>query len=212
MVKTLHIRVHPTDPQTRLIKQAANVLHRGGVLICPTDASYSLVCRVGDKDAEDRIRSIREVERDHYFTIMCADVSTLATYAKISNTAYRLIRSLAPGPYTFILPATRELPRRLQDPKRKSIGLRVPVHPFVHGLLAEIGDPLLSSTLIDQDLGMPYADPDLMLEKFGHAVNALIDCGPIGIEMSTVLDLTDSSPRLVRQGKGVVEDVLDLVS
>ena len=194
------------------MRQAANVLNRGGVMISPTDASYSLVCRVGDKDAEDRIRAIREVERDHYFTLLCKDVSSLAVYAKISNTAYRLIRTLAPGPYTFILPATRETPRRLQDPKRKWIGLRVPVQPFIHRLLQEIDEPLLSSTLIDQQLDMPYADPEDMVTTFGHAVNAVIDCGAIGIEMSTVLDLTDAEPRLVRQGKGEIENVMDLVS
>lgn len=149
------IRVHPTHPQRRLITQAAEIIAGGGVLVSPTDACYSLVCQVGNKTAEDRIRAIRHVARDHYFTLLCADVSSVALYGKVSNAAFRLVKTLTPGPYTFILAATRETPRRLQDPKRKRVGLRVPAHPFVHALLEELGEPLLSSTLVNDAIDMP---------------------------------------------------------
>lgn len=210
-MKSLHIRVHPTHPQQRLVKQAADLLSRGAVLVCPTDACYSLVCQVGNKTAEDRIRAIRHVERDHYFTLLCADVSAIAQYGKVSNAAFRLLKTLAPGPYTFILQATRDTPRRLQDPKRKKVGLRAPAHPFVHDLLNLLGEPLLGSTLMNDDLGMPYAEPDEMAAAVGHAVDAVVDCGAIGIEMTTVLDLSAEPATLVRNGKGDISLVADLV-
>jgi len=209
-MKSLYIRVHPTHPQKRLLQQAAELVGRDGVLICPTDASYSLVCKVGSKVAEDRIRAIRHVERDHYFTLMCHDLAIAALYAKISNAAFRLIKLLTPGPYTFILPATRETPRRLQDPKRKMVGLRIPSHPFVSDLTAAVGEPLLASTLMNDDLGMPYAEPEDMAAALGHAVDAIVDAGAIGIEMTTVLDLSGPQPVLVRQGKGEIAHIADL--
>jgi len=209
-MKSLYIRVHPTHPQKRLLQQAAELVGRDGVLICPTDASYSLVCKVGSKAAEDRIRAIRHVERDHYFTLMCHDLAVAALYAKISNAAFRLIKLLTPGPYTFILPATRETPRRLQDPKRKMVGLRIPGHPFVSDLTAAVGEPLLASTLMNDALGMPYAEPEDMAAALGHAVDAIIDAGAIGIEMTTVLDLSGPQPVLVRQGKGEIAHIADL--
>ena len=209
-MKCLHIRVHPTHPQRRLVQQVADLLAREGVVIGPTDASYSLVCRVGSKGAEDRIRAIRHVERDHYFTLLCHDLAVAATYAKISNTAFRLMKLLTPGPYTFILPATRETPRRLQDPKRKMVGLRLPDHPFTQELTAMVGEPLLASTLINDALGLPYAEPEDMVDVFGHAVDAVVDVGAIGIELTTVLDLSGPQPTLVRAGKGAVEHIADL--
>ncbi|MGE0483309.1 MAG: L-threonylcarbamoyladenylate synthase [Gammaproteobacteria bacterium] len=209
-MKALHIRVHPTHPQKRLMQQAADLLARDAVLVCPTDASYSLVCRVGTKTAEDRIRAIRHVERSHYFTLMCHDVAIAANYGKISNTAFRLMKMLTPGPYTFILQATRETPRRLQDPKRKMVGLRIPDHPFLSGLLELVGEPLLASTLMNDDLDLPYAEPEDMAAAVGHAVDALVDAGAIGIELTTVLDLSAEQPALLRAGKGPVEHIADL--
>jgi tRNA threonylcarbamoyl adenosine modification protein (Sua5/YciO/YrdC/YwlC family) len=209
-MKSVLIRVHPSHPQKRLVDQTAEIISRGGIVVCPTDACYSLVCQVGNKAAEDRIRAIRDLERGHYFTLMCADVSALALYGKVSNAAFRLVRMLTPGPYTFILQATKETPRRLQDPKRKMVGLRVPEHPFVHALLATLDEPLLSSTLMNDDAQLPYAEPDEIVAQFGHAVNAIVDSGSIGIEMTTVLDLSAERAVLVRSGKGPIDDIADL--
>ncbi len=210
-MKALFIRVHPSHPQARLVRQSAEILSRGGVIVCPTDASYSLVCRVGNKTAEDRIRAIRHVERDHYFTLLCADVSAIAQYGKVSNAAFRLIKTLAPGPYTFILDATRETPRRLQDPKRKKVGLRAPSSPFAHLLLQELGEPLLSSTLYNDELQMPYAEPEDMAAAVGHAVDAIVDSGAIGVEMTTVIDLSSEPAVLLRLGKGPIEHIADFM-
>ncbi|MEQ8661043.1 MAG: L-threonylcarbamoyladenylate synthase [Gammaproteobacteria bacterium] len=209
-MKCVHIRVHPTHPQKRLVQQAAAIVAAEGVLVCPTDASYSLVCRVGSKSAEDRIRAIRHVERSHYFTLLFHDLALAAQYARISNTAFRLLRMLTPGPYTFILAATRETPRRLQDPKRRMVGMRIPDHPFLRELLAEVGEPLLGSTIMNDALGMPYAEPEDMAAAVGHAVDAVIDAGAIGIEMTTVLDLSSDEPVLVREGKGDIAAIADL--
>jgi tRNA threonylcarbamoyl adenosine modification protein (Sua5/YciO/YrdC/YwlC family) len=207
-MKAVHLRVHPTHPQPRLLAQAAVVLGRGGVIVMPTDACYALACRIGNKAAEDRIRAIRHIERDHHFTLLCRDVSEMALYARVDNDAFRLVKTLAPGPYTFILPATKETPRRLLDPKRRTVGLRIVAHPFVEGLLEHIGEPLISSTLIDDALGTPYADPDAMAAAVGHAVEAIVDAGAVGIEMTTIIDLTGGEPRLVRQGRGNVAHVV----
>lgn len=208
-MKSLYVRVHPTHPQKRLVQQMSAVIDNGGVIVSPTDASYSLVCKVGHKASEDRIRQIRHVAKDHYFTLLCADVSALAQYGKVSNSAYRLIKLLTPGPYTFILPATKETPRRLHDPKRKMVGLRVPAHPFAHALLESINEPLLCSTLMNDALELPYAEPEDINNELGHAVDAVVDAGAIGIDMTTVLDLSGNEPELVRQGKGAVSHVAD---
>jgi tRNA threonylcarbamoyl adenosine modification protein (Sua5/YciO/YrdC/YwlC family) len=212
-MRATHIRVHPSHPQKRLVAQAAALLADGGVLVSPTDACYSLICQVGHKPAEDRIRAIRHIERDHYFTLMCHDVADVAVYAKLENAAFRLIKMLTPGPYTFILPATRETPRRLQDPKRRMVGLRIPAHPFVRELLATLGDAVLASTLMDDTLGLPYSDPETIIASLGHAVDALVDAGAIGVEQTTIIDLTElarGAPRLVRAGKGDVSRVPEL--
>jgi tRNA threonylcarbamoyl adenosine modification protein (Sua5/YciO/YrdC/YwlC family) len=209
-MKALYIAVHPSHPQPRVLAQAAALVARGGVIVCPTDACYSLVCRVGDKAAEDRMRAIRHIERLHHFTLLCRNVSEAATYAKISNDAFRLLKLLTPGPYTFILPATRETPRRLLDAKRKTVGLRIPAHPFVQGLLENLAEPLLSSTLKNDELDLPYADPQDIARDVGHAVDAVIDAGAVGIDMTTIIDLTAGAPRLVRQGRGDVSHVAEL--
>lgn len=208
-MKALHIRVHPTHPQARLVKQAADMLARGGVIVAPTDACYSLLCETGNKAAEDRLRAIRHLERDHHLTLLCRDVAEIATYAKVDNDAFRLMKTLAPGPYTFILPATRETPRRLQDEKRRTVGLRIVNHPFIHGLL-ESQSPLLATTVIDDEVSLPFADPEEIVEVLGHAVDAVFDAGAVGIEMTTIIDLTGPAPVLVRQGLGDVSHVAEL--
>ena len=209
-VNSTYIEVHASHPQKRLVAQSAAILERGGVFACPTDACYALVCAVGHKVAEDRIRAIRHVAPEHYFTLMCRDVSELALYAKISNASFRLIRTLTPGPYTFILPATRETPRRLQDPKRKMIGIRIPAHPFIQALFEILEQPMMSSTLMNDAIDLPYADPSDIAQDLSHALDAVIDAGPIGIEMTTIIDLTGSVPSLVRGGKGDVSRLGDL--
>ena len=206
-MNSTYIEVHASHPQKRLVAQSAAILDRGGIFACPTDACYALVCAIGNKDAEDRIRAIRHVAREHYFTLMCRDVSELAVYAKISNAAFRMIRTLTPGPYTFILPATRETPRRLQDPKRKMIGIRIPAHPFIQALFKVLDKPLMSSTLMNDAIDLPYADPSDIARDLSHTVDAVIDAGTIGIEMTTIIDLTGSNPSLVRAGKGDVSRV-----
>ncbi len=208
-MKSLHIRVHPTHPQARLVSQAADIVARGGVIIAATDACYSLVCATGNKAAEDRLRGIRRLERDHHLTLLCRDVAEIATYAKVTNDAFRLIKTLTPGPYTFILPATRETPRRLQDEKRRTVGLRIVAHPFIHDLL-ESQSPLLATTAIDDELVLPYADPEDIVEDLGHAVDAVFDAGAVGIEMTTIIDLTGPAPVLLRQGLGDVSHVSEL--
>lgn len=208
-MKSLHIRVHPTHPQARLISQAADIIARGGVVIAPTDACYSLICAAGNKAPEDRLRAIRRLERDHHLTLLCRDAAEVATYAKVSNDAFRLMKILSPGPYTFILPATRETPRRLQDEKRRTVGLRIVDHPFIHGLL-DSQSPLLATTVIDDEVNMPFADPEEIVEVLGHAVDAVFDAGAVGIEMTTIIDLTGPAPVLVRQGLGDVSHVAEL--
>jgi tRNA threonylcarbamoyl adenosine modification protein (Sua5/YciO/YrdC/YwlC family) len=208
-MNSTYIEVHASHPQKRLVAQSAAVLERGGIIACPTDACYALICAVGNKDAEDRIRAIRHVAREHYFTLMCRDVSELAVYAKISKDAFRIIRTLAPGPYTFILPATRETPRRLQDPKRKMIGIRIPAHPVVQAMFDILDMPLMSSTLMNDGIDLPYDDAADIARDLNHVVDAVIDAGPIGIEMTTIIDMTGSSPNLVRQGKGDISRVPD---
>lgn len=204
------LAVHPSHPQPRAIAQAARVLAGGGVAACPTDACYSLVCMVADKAATDRIRAVPGVAPDHVFALLCRDESEVAQYAKISNAAYRLLRRLTPGPYTFILPATKETPRRLQDGRRRQVGVRVPGHPCVSALLAALGAPLLSATLVDAATDLPYAEPEDLVRDHGHALDVCLASGNVGVETTTVIDLTESAPRLVRQGAGDVSAIGDL--
>jgi tRNA threonylcarbamoyl adenosine modification protein (Sua5/YciO/YrdC/YwlC family) len=197
-----YFEIHPANPQPRLIKRAVEIVRAGGVIAYPTDSSYALGCHIGDKDAMERIRRIRRVDERHNFTLVCRDLSELATYAVVSNADYRILKAHTPGPYTFILPATREVPRRLQNPKRRTIGLRVPDHPIARALLAELNEPLMSSTLMLPGETYPLSDPQEMREKLEHAVDLVIDGGPGGLEASTVVELENGVARVTRAGKG----------
>ena len=199
------LNIHPDNPQLRLIRQAVEHLKNGEVIIYPTDSSYALGCLIGNKDAMEVIRRIRKLDNKHNFTLVCRDLSEIASYAKVSNSAYRMLKLLTPGPYTFIFKATHEVPRRLQNPKRKTIGIRVPDHAIAQTLLAELGEPIMSSTLILPDDDMPLNDIDLIYEKLKHMVGLVLDGGYCDLEPTTVLDMTSDVPVLARQGKGTVE-------
>lgn len=194
--------IHPQNPQARLIRQAATILRDGGIIVYPTDSCYALGCQIGNKDAMERIRAIRQVDEHHHFTLVCRDLAEISNYAKVDNVQYRLLKACTPGSYTFILKASREVPRRLQHPKRHTIGLRVPDHPIAHALLAELDEPLLSSTLILPGDELPLNDAEEIRERLEHQVDLVIDAGPCGIEMTTVIDLTGEAPELIRSGKG----------
>lgn len=196
------LEVHPVNPEPRLIRQAADYLRQGGVIVYPTDSTYALACHMGDKAALERVRRIRQLGEKHNMTLMCADLSAIATYAKVSNSAYRLLKAYTPGPYTFILTATTEVPRRLMHPKRKTIGLRIPEHPVAQALLAEIGEPILSTSLILPDDEQPLSEIYDIEEHLGKLVDLIIESGACGIEPSTVIDLVDGAPVVVRTGKG----------
>jgi len=180
----------------------------GGLIAYPTDSSYAFGCHIGDKQAIDRIHRIRRTDKKHNFTLVCSDLSEISAYARIDNWAYRLIKSMTPGPYTFILPATREVPKRLQNPKRRSIGLRVPDHPLVHAMLEELGEPIMSSTLSLPGDNMPLIDPVDIEERIGHQIDAIIDAGPTGIEPTSVLDMTGGAVEVLRVGRGDVRAFL----
>lgn len=197
-----YFEIHPTHPQQRLIHQAVEIIHRGGVIAYPTDSSYALGCHIGDKKALERMRRIRKIDDKHNMTLVCSDLSEISTYAKINNTDYRLLKSLTPGPYTFILNATHEVPRRLMHPKRRTIGIRVVDHPVVKALLEELGQPLMSCTLILPGKSMPMTEADEIRDVLEHQLDLVIDSGNCGIEPTTVIDLTGDVPRLVREGMG----------
>ena len=200
MAQLFHI--HPSHPQPRLIKQAAEIARSGGLIALPTAAAYSLAGVAGYAPLLDRIRSIRGVDERHHFTLMCRDLSEIATYARVDNTQYRLLKSATPGSYTFILEGTRELPRRLLHPKRKTIGLRVPNHPLALALLEELDEPLLTSTLILPGFETPLADADEIRQRLEKLLDLVIDAGHCGMEMTTVINLTGAQPELVRAGRG----------
>jgi tRNA threonylcarbamoyl adenosine modification protein (Sua5/YciO/YrdC/YwlC family) len=197
--------VHPTNPQLRLLRQAAQMIEHGGVAAIPTDSCYALVCRLDDKPAADRVRRIRGVDERHHLTLLCRDLSEIANYAKLDNVQYRLIRNVTPGPYTFILEATREVPRRLSHPSRKTIGIRVPDHPVAQGLLDVLGQPLISTTLLLPGDELPRTDAAEIRERLEHEVDLVIDSGDAGIEPTTIVDLTGREAVLVRRGRGPVE-------
>ena len=201
-----YFNIHPETPQKRLIDQAAAIIRQGGLAIYPTDSCYALGCHLGEKEAVDRIRKIRQLDKEHNLTLLCRDLSEIATYAKVSNPAYRMIKSLTPGPYTFVLRATKDVPRRFQHPKRKTIGLRVPENIIVQGLLESLGEPMLSTSLIMSEDGIPMFELDEISERLGGVVDIIIDGGACGIEETTVIDLLDDHPVLVRQGKGPVPE------
>lgn len=195
-------QIHPDNPQLRLIKQAAQIIHGGGVVALPTDSCYALVCHLDDKDAVTRLRRIRGVDDKHHLTLLCRDLSEISLYARIDNSQYRLLKAATPGPYTFILEATREVPRRVSHPSRKTIGLRVPENPIAHALLEELGQPLLGATLIMPDEELPLTDPEQIRERLEKLVELVIDGGACSLEPTTVVDLTSSEPVLLRQGRG----------
>lgn len=197
-----YLSIHPQNPQQRLIAKAAEIVRKGGVIVYPTDSVYAIGCHIGDKQAMDRIRSIRQVDKNHNFTLMCRDLSELASYARVDNSAFRSLKAQTPGPFTFILPATSEVPRRLMHPKRKTIGLRVPDSPIVQALLAELGEPMMSVTLIMPGDEYPLSDPyDIRAALEAH-VDVLIDGGHCGLEPTTVVDMTGPVPEVTRQGMG----------
>ena len=198
-------QIHPVNPQARLIRQAVEIIRADGLIVYPTDSSYALGCHVGDKAGMGRIRRIRDLDNRHNFTLVCRDLSEIATYAKVDNSSYRLLKSLTPGPYTFILKATHEVPRRLQNPKRKTIGIRIPDHPIAQALLEELGEPLMSSTLILPGHDDPETDARDIREQLEHAVELVIDGGSCGLEPTTVIDLVDGAMNILREGRGCDE-------
>ena len=197
-------QIHPDNPQARLIRNAVDIIRNGGVVVYPTDSAYALGCQIGDKAAVDRIRRIRKLDDKHNFTLVCRDLSEIATYAKVSNASYRSLRHTTPGPYTFILQATNEVPRRLMHPKRKTVGLRVPNNAIAAALLADLGEPLMSVTLIMPGDDFPLIDPYEIRETLEHEVDLVIDGGYCGMEPTTVVDLADDRPVILRAGKGDV--------
>lgn len=194
--------IHPDNPQPRLIRQAAEIVRVGGVIVYPTDSCYALGCRLGDKAAVERIRAIRRIDERHHFALVCRDLAEIAVYAKVDNRQFRLLKAATPGSYVFILKATREVPKRLQHPKRNTIGLRVPDHRVVRALLTELGEPLLSSTLILPGEELPLNDARDIREKLEHSVDLIMDGGSCGIVPTTVVDLTGETPVVTRRGKG----------
>jgi tRNA threonylcarbamoyl adenosine modification protein (Sua5/YciO/YrdC/YwlC family) len=194
--------VHPDNPQLRLLKQAAQILHDGGVVAIPTDSSYALVCHLDDKAAAADLRRIRGVDDKHHLTLLCRDLSELATYARVDNRQYRLLKLGTPGPFTFILQATKEVPRRVSHPQRRTIGLRVPAHRTTQELLALFGQPLLATTLIPPGDDEPLNDARSIRERFSHDLKAIVDAGACPMQPTTVIDLTADEPVLVRHGRG----------
>ncbi len=197
-------QIHPVNPQPRLIHRAVEIIRDGGLVAYPTDSSYALGCHLGDKQALERIRRVRQADKNHNFTLVCRDLSEIAVYARIDNTQYRLLRALTPGAYTFILPATHEVPRRFQHPKRRTIGIRVPDNVIVASLLAELGEPIMSTTLILPGDMLPLNDPDDIRDRLEKQVDLVIDGGACPYEPTTVLDLTGDQPEVQRVGLGPI--------
>jgi tRNA threonylcarbamoyl adenosine modification protein (Sua5/YciO/YrdC/YwlC family) len=195
-------QVHPVNPQSRLIRQAVSIIQDGGVVVYPTDSSYAMGCHIGDKRAMERIRRIRQVDEEHNFTLVCRDLTEISHYAKIDNRDYRLLKSLTPGPYTFIHKATKQVPRRLMHPKRRTIGIRVPDNAVVRALLDELGEPIMSTTMIMPGDEMPLTDPYEMRDLLDRHVDLIIDGGYCGFEPTTVVVMTEELPEVVRSGKG----------
>jgi tRNA threonylcarbamoyl adenosine modification protein (Sua5/YciO/YrdC/YwlC family) len=196
--------IHPDNPNPRLIRQAAEVLRNGGIVVYPTDSCYALGCHLDDKDAVTRIRQIRKLDEHHHLTLMCRDLSEISRYARVDNTKFRLLKNNTPGSYTFILEATKEVPKRLQHPKRSTIGMRIPDHQVALALLAELGEPLLSTTLILPDEEGPLNDAEQIRDLLEKQVDLVIDGGAVGVDFTTVIDLTGDVPVLLRRGKGDV--------
>ncbi|HHL18874.1 MAG TPA: threonylcarbamoyl-AMP synthase [Thiothrix sp.] len=200
-----YFRIHPDNPQARLIKQAVGIINRGGVIVYPTDSSYAIACQVDNKSAIDRIRLIRQLSDKHLFTLVCSDLAEISRYATVDNINYRLLKAFTPGPYTFILGATREVPRRLKHPKRKTIGIRVPDNKIALALLKELGQPLISSTLNLPHEDLPQTDPYQIQLALENQVDLIIDGGYSGYEFTTIVDLIQNPPEVLRQGMGDVD-------
>ena len=202
------IEVHPDNPQPRRVAEIVETIREGGLIAYPTDSSYAFGCHIGDKRAMDRIRRIRRTDKNHNFTLVCSDLSEISTYARVDNWAYRMLKAMTPGPYTFILPATREVPKRLQHPKRRTIGLRVPDHSLVRAVLEALGEPIMSSTLLLPGDDLPLTDPYEIQERIGHEIDLIIDAGPTGIEPTSVIDLSQDTVEVLRVGRGDVSALL----
>ncbi len=199
-----YFKVHPVNPQLRLLNRAAEIIREGGIVVYPTDSSYALGWHLGDKNALERVRRLRGIERDHDFTLACRDLSDISIYARVENSAYRLLKSLTPGPYTFVLKATHELPKRLQDPKKRSIGIRVPDNEIAQMLIGALGEPLMSSTLLLPGDSLPMTEPEEIRDRLTRQVDLVIDGGHCGVEPTSVLDLSGEEIVVVRRGKGDV--------
>ena len=197
--------VHPSHPQRRLLVTAAQIISGGGLVVYPTDTAYALGCHIGDKQSLDRIRRIRRLDKRHHFTLTCRDLSEISLYARVSDANYRILKHLTPGPFTFLLPATREVPRRLVHPKRRTIGLRIPNNVIALELLAVLGEPMMTTTMRLADQEEPFSDPEQIRKRLEHEVDLIIDGGPCGVEPTTVVDLTGGAPEVIRQGLGVFE-------
>jgi tRNA threonylcarbamoyl adenosine modification protein (Sua5/YciO/YrdC/YwlC family) len=197
-----YFEVHPENPQLRLLKQAAQILHGGGIAAIPTDSSYAFVCHLDDKAAAENLRRIRGVDDKHHLTLLCRDLSELASYARVDNKQYRLLKLGTPGPFTFILEATKEVPRRVSHPSRRTIGLRVPEHAVTQCLLEILGQPLLATTLIPAGETEPMNEPHAIRDRFQKLIQAVVDAGACRVQPTTVVDLTGATPVLVRQGRG----------
>lgn len=196
------LELHPKNPQVRFVRMAVDVLREHGVIVYPTDSCYALGCLLGAKDAMERIQRIRQTDKHHFFTLVCRDLSEISRYARVDNPRYRLLKAFTPGPYTFVLEATREVPRRLMNEKRRTVGIRVPEHPVVDMLLAELGEPLMSTTLMLPGDSLPITDAAEVQDRIGHAVDLILDGGNCGFDPTTVVDLSGPAPTVIRAGKG----------
>lgn len=199
---TVFLNIHPQNPQNRLINQVVDAIQEGGVIVYPTDSAYALGCRIGDKEAIDRIKLIRQLDKHHNFTLVCRDLSDLGTYAHVDNPSFRLLKAYTPGAYTFILQASHEVPRRLQHPKRKTIGLRIPDNIITQSILAALGEPLMSVTMMLPGDDLPMADPREIFDNVRNRVNMVVDGGFCGTEPTTIIDLVKGAPEVIREGKG----------
>ncbi|MEX2495544.1 MAG: L-threonylcarbamoyladenylate synthase [Woeseia sp.] len=202
------LETNPLHPQPRLVSRIVTTIRDGGVVAYPTDSSYALGCHIGDKKAMDRIHRIRKTDRNHNFTLVGRDLSEISVYARVDNWVYRLLKSLTPGPYTFILQATREVPKRLQNPKRRTIGLRIPDHPLVKALIDSLGEPIMSSTLQLPGDELPLTEPYEINRRIGHEIELVVDAGPTGIEPTTVIDLSGGEVKILRRGRGDVSSLI----
>lgn len=197
------LQIHEKNPQVSLVREAAQIIKAGGIIVMPTDSAYALVCQIGNRKAQTRIRQIRQLSEKHHFALLCRDLSELSTYAKVSNSVFRLLKAHTPGPYTFILPATREVPRMLQHPNRKTIGLRVPEHIIAQAILEANEEPLISSTLIMPEDRLPLIEPEAICDILGSRVDLIVNGGYCGIEPTTVVDCSEEKlPKVIRMGKG----------